>query len=129
MAPMTAAATNSVPANEVGVSSAVLNLVRNIAGAIGIAFFGTILTSIIGSNVIRIGQSTIVHTTDPQVLQMVSTLVILKAQVAAYSEVFLIASGIMALGIIVALFLREPKAHASGKFVEDTPPPSTGAFH
>jgi DHA2 family multidrug resistance protein len=123
MAPMTAAATNSVPANEVGVSSAVLNLVRNIAGAIGIAFFGTILTSIIGSNVIRIGQNTVVHTTDPQMLQTVSTLVILKAQVEAYSEVFLIASGIMALGIIVALFLREPKDNHSGQ------PSAAAALH
>lgn len=129
MAPMTAAATNSVPADEVGVSSAVLNLVRNIAGAIGIAFFGTILTSIIGSKVISIGQSTIVHTADPETLQMVSTLVILKAQIEAYSEVFLIASGIMALGIIVALFLREPKTSSFGGSEEDGLSSTTGVFH
>lgn len=107
MAPMTAAATNSVPANEVGVSSAVLNLVRNIAGAVGIAFFSTILSTMIESNVLQLGQDAVVHTTNPQVLQNVTTLIILKAQVMAYGEVFLIASFVMALGIIVALFLRD----------------------
>ncbi len=109
MAPLTAAATNAVPANEVGVSSAVLNLVRNIAGAVGIAFFSTILSNLIESNVLQIGQDTVLNTTDPQTLQMVSTLVILKAQVAAYGTVFLIASSVMASGVVVALFLRDTK--------------------
>jgi len=109
MAPMTAAATNSVPANEVGVSSAVLNLVRNIAGAVGIAFFGTILTSLIESNVLALGQDAIINAPSPQVMQEVTVLIILKAQIMAYGEVFVIAAGIMAVGIFVALFLREPK--------------------
>lgn len=107
MAPLTAAATNAVPANEVGVSSAVLNLVRNIAGAVGIAFFSTILSNLIESNVLRIGQDTVLNSIDPQTRQIVSTLVILKAQVAAYGTVFLIASSVMASGVIVALFLRD----------------------
>ena len=109
MAPMTAAATNSVPTNEVGVSSALLNLVRNIAGAVGIAFFSTVLSNIIESNVLELGQNAIINTTNPQVTQTVSALVILKAQVMAYGDVFVIASVIMAIGVIVALFLRQPK--------------------
>jgi hypothetical protein len=112
MAPMTAAATNSVAANEVGVSSAVLNLVRNIAGAVGIAFFSTVLGNLIESNVLQIGQDSIINTTDPSTLQTVSSLIILKAQVDAFAEVFLIASAIMSLGIFVALFLKQPKHHA-----------------
>ena len=55
-------------------------------------------------------------TIDPQTLQIVSTLVILKAQVAAYGTVFLVASSVMALGVIVALFLRDTKRE---KRVED----------
>jgi EmrB/QacA subfamily drug resistance transporter len=112
MAPMTAAATNSVPANEVGVSSALLNLVRNIAGAVGIAFFSTVLSNIIESNVLQLGQDAIINTTNPQVIQTVSALIILKAQVMAYGDVFVIASCVMAVGVIVALFLRQPKMQA-----------------
>lgn len=108
MAPMTAAATNSVPTNEVGVASAVLNLVRNIAGAVGIAFFSTILSSLVESNVIRLGQDVVINTHTPQVMQEVTALIILKSQIMAYAEVFVIASSIMALGIVVALFLRQP---------------------
>jgi DHA2 family multidrug resistance protein len=114
MAPMTAAATNSVPTKEVGMSSAVLNLARNIAGAVGIAFFGTLLKSLIESNVLTIGKSAVVHTTNPQTLQMVSTLVILRSQVVAYGEVFLVASGLMLLGVIAAFFLRQPTDRPSG---------------
>ena len=108
MAPMTAAATNSVPTDEVGVASAVLNLVRNIAGAVGIAFFSTILSSLIESNVLRLGQDAVINTPSPQVMQEVTVLIILKSQIMAYAEVFVIASAIMALGVVVALFLRQP---------------------
>ena len=109
MAPMTAAVTNSVPAKEVGISSAVLNLVRNIAGAVGIAFFGTILSNLIKSNVLELGQNTVVRVSDPQTLGTVQMLVILKAQVEAYGEVFLVASIVMSLGVVVALFLKSPE--------------------
>lgn len=119
MAPMTAAATNSVAANEVGVSSAVLNLVRNIAGAVGIAFFGTILTSLIESKVLDFGQRVVMNVHDAQTVQTVSTLIILKAQVEAYAEVFAIAAGIMSLGVVAALFLKEPK-HRAPKGEEDS---------
>jgi DHA2 family multidrug resistance protein len=108
MAPMTAAVTASAPPSEVGVSSAVLNLVRNIAGAVGIAFFGTILTNVVESNVLRLGQDAVIHTSNPQTIQMVRTLVILKAQVGAYGEVFFIASCMMLLAVVAGLFLKTP---------------------
>jgi len=110
MAPMTAAVTNSVPAKEVGISSAVLNLVRNIAGAVGIAFFGTILNNLIQSKVLTLGQNAVINTHDPKMLGVVQSLIILKAQVEAYGEVFLVASCIMATGVIFALFLKAPAA-------------------
>ncbi len=109
MAPMTSAATNSVPVNEVGVSSALLNLVRNIAGAVGIAFFSTVLSNIIESKVLQLGQDAVINTTNPQVIQTVSALIVLKAQVIAYGDVFIIAACIMSTGIFVALFLKQPK--------------------
>lgn len=111
MAPMTAAATNSVPAHEVGVASAVLNLVRNIAGAVAIAVFGTILNNLIESNALHIGQDSVIN--NPSVTGIATALIIFKAQVDAFGEVFLIAASIMAFGVIVALFLRDPKIQKS----------------
>lgn len=108
MSPMTAAVANSAPPSEVGVSSAVLNLVRNIAGAVGIAFFGTLLTKSIESQVMRIGYDTVIQTTNVSTLQLAQTLIILKAQISAYSEVFFVASGIMFFAALVALFLKTP---------------------
>jgi EmrB/QacA subfamily drug resistance transporter len=113
MAPMTAAATNSVPTNEVGVASAVLNLVRNIAGAVGIAFFGTILTNLTESHVLSIAKNSVVNATDPGTLATVRGLIILKAQITAYGDVFLVAAVLMAAGAIIALFLREPSSDLS----------------
>lgn len=116
MGPMTAAATNSVAKHEIGVSSAVLNLVRNIAGAVGIAFFGTILASITESNVLSISAASSLY--DPSAAATYTALIILKAQIEAYGDVFLVAAGIMSLGVILALFLRdvkpaEPRKHES----------------
>lgn len=109
MAPMTAAATNSVPENEVGVSSALLNLTRNIAGAIGIALFSTLLSNIIESNVLQVGRDAVINTMDPVAIQTAGVLVILKAQIMAYADVFIVASIIMSTSIIVAMFLKQPK--------------------
>ncbi|MBK5215860.1 MAG: hypothetical protein JJE53_03605 [Candidatus Pacebacteria bacterium] len=67
------------------------------------------LSNIIESNVLELGQNAIINSSNPQIIKTVSTLVILKAQVMAYGDVFLIASCIMATGVIVALFLRQPK--------------------
>jgi len=43
MAPLTNASTTAVPLHQVGMSSGLLNLTRNIGGAFGIAIFGTLL--------------------------------------------------------------------------------------
>ena len=51
MAQRTSLIASIVPENEVGIASSVLALVRNIAGAFGIALFGTILTSSVKNNV------------------------------------------------------------------------------
>lgn len=114
MAPLTSAATNSVPHHEVGIASGILNLTRNIAGAIGIALFGTILTNTIENKILDIGGSTIINITSPQIMQVVPPLVILKAEISSYAYVFYIASIVMFIGAIVALFLKESSTDFSG---------------
>lgn len=108
MSPMTAAVANSAPPSEVGVSSAVLNLVRNIAGAVGIAFFGTLLSKSVESQVMQVGYDAIIHVSDSSSLQIAQMLVILKAQIAAYGEVFMVASSTMLFAAVVAFLLKTP---------------------
>jgi len=114
MAPLTSAATNSVPHHEVGIASGILNLTRNIAGAIGIALFGTILTNSIESKIFEISSSTTINTTSAQIQQIIPPLIILKAQIASYGHVFYIASIVMFIGAFVALFLKESSMDFSG---------------
>lgn len=109
MAPMTAAATNSVPDDEVGVSSALLNLTRNIAGAVGIAFFSTLLSNLIESNVLQVGRDAVINTQDPIMIKTASALIILKAQIMAYANVFVVAALIMSTCIFIAFFLKDSK--------------------
>lgn len=105
MAPLTNAVASSVPAHEVGVASAVLNLTRNIAGAVSIALIGTYLSNASESKVMEVGANTTIN--DPSYAGVVSVLVILKAQILAYREVFVAASLVTLVGAFVALSLRD----------------------
>lgn len=105
MSPLTNAVASSVPANEVGIASAVLNLTRNIAGAVAIAFFGTILSNVTESKVLEVGANTVIN--DPQYASFLPGLVVLKAQILAYREVFFIASIVTVVGAFVALSLKD----------------------
>ncbi|MDI6778208.1 MAG: DHA2 family efflux MFS transporter permease subunit [Patescibacteria group bacterium] len=107
MAPLTNAVASSVPPREVGIASGILNLTRNIAGAIGIAFFGTLLTNQINLNVQEISVHTTINSFLPNIAKVVPGLVILKAQVASYGFVFFVASFVMLAGALTALTLRE----------------------
>jgi len=95
-----------VDPHEIGVASSVLALVRNIAGAFGIAVFGTMLNDVTNSKVLEIAQHSVIHSTNPAVIQQGVGLIILKAQVAAYSVVFYYAAMIVLIGAGVALFLK-----------------------
>lgn len=99
----------TVPVREVGVASSISALARNVAGAFGIALFGTILNSTINSNVMRIASNSVVRSLSPLDYQRGVELIILKAQVSAYGTVFSIASGVMLVGIIAAFWIRLPK--------------------
>jgi EmrB/QacA subfamily drug resistance transporter len=118
MAPLTNAATTAVPLHEVGMSSGILNLTRNIGGAFGIAIFGTLLNSAIERNVLSVALNSHVNSADPNVLAQGARLIILKADLLAYGSVFEYAAAAMLLGGICALLLlRGPD-----KGAEEIPP-------
>jgi MFS family permease len=95
-----------VPQNEIGVASSVLALVRNIAGAFGIAIFSTILTNRTNYNVLLINSFSKLSSYIPLNIQKYVALIELKAQVDAYDYVFLISSIIVFLGSFTILFLK-----------------------
>ena len=107
MAPLTNAATTAVPIHEVGMSSGLLNLVRNVGGAFGIAIFGTLLNNTINRNVLLVAQNSRVQSHAPSVLKEAAQLIIMKAEVLSYGTVFVYGALAMFVGGIIALlFLR-----------------------
>ncbi len=107
LSPMTNASTTAVPLHQVGMSSGLLNLSRNIGGAFGIALFGTILSNAISSNVLNVSRHSHIlgHTT--VIMSEAARLIVLKANMLAYGTVFEYAAISLAVGGILALlFLR-----------------------
>lgn len=98
-----------VDPHEIGIASSVLALVRNIAGAFGIAIFGTILTKSVENNLMNINYWSTLSSHEALSVQTYVSLVSLKAQVSAYSHVFLVAGFIILLGAGVSLFLKVKK--------------------
>jgi EmrB/QacA subfamily drug resistance transporter len=116
MAQRTSLIASIVPENEVGIASSVLALVRNIAGAFGIALFGTILSSATENNVLNIARYSVLRSDDPSVINQFISLVILKAQVLSYSAVFQISALIVLCGAVLALLIKVEQK-GSGKNV------------
>lgn len=108
-APLTNAATSTVPLQKVGVASSVLALARNLAGAFGVAIFATILSNNVTSHILTLQQNTVIHTQDPQLLHAIPALIISKANVLAYGSVFKWAAVVVAIGGITAFILHEDK--------------------
>ncbi len=106
MAQRTSLIASIVPENEVGIASSILALVRNIAGAFGIAIFATILNYTTESNVLNIAHNSVLHSLDSGVLSQFTSLVILKAQVLAYDTVFKVSAVIVLLGAGLALLIK-----------------------
>ncbi|MBU6141519.1 multidrug efflux MFS transporter [Patescibacteria group bacterium] len=109
MAPRTNIVASSVPPQEIGSASAILALVRNIAGAFGIALFGTLLTTTTGQNVLRIAQNSQLNLMTPETYKQFIGLIILKAQVSAYGTVFAVAAALLVVGAISSLWIRVEK--------------------
>ena len=95
-----------VDTHEIGIASSILALVRNLAGAFGIAIFGTILTNRVNTNVININSLSTLGSSNPIDIQKYISLVTLKAQIGAYNYVFLVASVIVFIGAFIALFIK-----------------------
>ncbi|HEX8931717.1 MAG TPA: DHA2 family efflux MFS transporter permease subunit, partial [Patescibacteria group bacterium] len=110
-APITQAATGSVPLSEVGVASSILALSRNLSGGFGVAIFATILSNNITSELLTIQKYSVINTHDPLILKTITSLMISKANIAAYGSVFKWAAFIVVLGGISALFLKDPPRH------------------
>ncbi len=109
MAPLTSAATTSVPLHEVGMSSGLLNLTRNIGGAFGIAIFSTILTNTTNANVLMVAQNSHILGSSPAILAEASRLIIMKAELLSYGTVFGYAAAAMLIGALIALFFLQTK--------------------
>ncbi len=99
----------AVPQNEIGEASAVLALIRNIAGAFGLAVFSTLLTNSEGANVLASARNSILNVVTPENIKTFIGLIELKAQVASYATVFEAASAIVIIGSFTALLISVPK--------------------
>jgi EmrB/QacA subfamily drug resistance transporter len=99
-----------VPTSEVGEASAILALVRNIAGAFGVAIFSTILDNLTNTNVLRTAQMSILQAAGAgaQATQQFIGLIILKAEVDGYAAVFWIATLVIFFGSFTAFLIRIP---------------------
>ncbi len=106
MAQRTSLIASIVPEHEVGIASSILALVRNIAGAFGIALFGTILSSSTESHVLSLAHNSVLRSHDPAVIGQFISLIILKAQILAYSTVFQISALVILIGAALALLIK-----------------------
>ncbi len=109
MAQRTSVIAAVVPTEEMGVASSILALGRNIAGAFGIAVFGTILTNATNSNVLNIAYHSVIKITNPAIYQQAIELIILKAQIDAYRVVFISAAAVLLMGTVLSLFIKVSK--------------------
>ena len=103
MAQRTNVIASLVPVYEMGIASSILALARNIAGAFGIAVFGTILNNVTNTNVLNIAQRSFLNVKNSLTMQQFTGLIILKADVSAYATVFQIGSIFLFVGAVAAL--------------------------
>lgn len=109
LAPLTSAATSTVPLQEVGIASSILALARNLSGAFGVAIFATILTNTVNANLLSLQTHSIINTFTPQTLSAIYGLMAIKANVLAYATVFKTAAIFIAIGGVAALFVQDIK--------------------
>ncbi len=99
----------AVPHEDIGEASAILALVRNIAGAFGTAIVGTLLDASVNANVLRIAGQSFLNGTGAQLTQEFVSLIILKAQIAGYATVFEISALVIAIGAFASFLIRVPE--------------------
>ncbi|HZS42796.1 MAG TPA: MDR family MFS transporter [Candidatus Paceibacterota bacterium] len=121
MAQRTNMIASAVPQSEIGVASSVLALIRNIAGAFGIAIFSAILTNSINSSVVKLSQHSTLRSTDPLAVKEFISLIILKAEVMGFAVVFWVSSLLVIFGGLLAFSFKKVKMGGEDKvevFVE-----------
>ena len=106
MAQRTNVIASVVDPHEIGIASSILALARNVAGAFGIAIFGTILTNRTEHNILSINNLSVLHAHTPAATQLYTLLVELKAQVDAYDYVFVCAGVLVFVGAFAVLFMK-----------------------
>ncbi|MDE2591188.1 MAG: MFS transporter, partial [Patescibacteria group bacterium] len=107
LAPLTQSATSTVPIHEVGIASSILALARNIAGAFGTAIFATVLSNGVTASLLAIERYSTINTTNPALLQQITALMPIKANIDAYGIVFRSATIFMIIGAIAAMFVKD----------------------
>lgn len=113
MSQRTNAIASVVDSSEMGIASSVLALARNIAGAFGIAMFGTILQNSINRAVMDTAKNSVIHVTSSLVYQQAASLIILHSYIVAYHTVFYIAAAVLFVGAILS-FVIKPKVEKLG---------------
>jgi hypothetical protein len=113
MAQRTNAIAGAVPPSEIGIASSILALARNIAGAFGIAIFGSLLNWAIERNILRINSLSQVYQHTPQVMAQFTSLVILKAQIDAYALIYELAAALLVIGALASFFIKVPERQMS----------------
>lgn len=106
MAQRTSMIASAVPDHEIGIASSVLALVRNIAGAFGIAIFATILNDATENHVLTLAANSVINSASPLVHAQAAALIILKAQILAYREVFMVSVVFLLLAAAIAFFVK-----------------------
>ena len=109
MAQRTNAIAGAVPPSEIGIASSVLALARNIAGAFGIALFGTMLNWAIERNVLKISSLSQLYSHVPSDIAQFTSLIILKAQIDAYALIYEMAAFLLFVGAMLAFFIKVPE--------------------
>jgi len=104
-----------VPDHEIGIASSILALARNIAGAFGISIFATILSNSTKSHLLDIAQRSILRASSVSIRSIFTALLILKAQIDAYSTIFTISAIIVLFGAVLALWIKVPNERTDVK--------------
>lgn len=119
MAQRTALIASSVPQSEIGVASSILALVRNFGGAFGIAIFATLTNILTKNNVLNIARNSILHITDKTQYQTAVILIELKAEILAYSQVYIIAAAVVLVGAFAIFIMKKGDAEKAEMSHED----------
>lgn len=118
MSQRTSIIASAVPIQEIGAASSVLALARNIAGAFGIAIFGTILQNSTYSYMAQTVSHSVLNVHTPHNTTVFIGLMTLKSQILAYDRVFMTASIVLCIGAIGAYWIKVDKEVQAEVIVE-----------